>query len=304
LSGYLDYYWWRGLFSHNKFRLGETLAWAKGNCPSSQTIWKYCQWTLNLLGEPEMPLWTDTIETMVVTHPDNFPTTLSSFPVHVDDAGARPVDAAYVCLWKGDEVYERGYTNHDGDLTLEVDPLTQGIMYVTVTTQNFLPYQGSSECSGNLPPVAEFTFDPLEPTHYDTVQFSSTSYDDDGIIVSWQWDFGDDSTASGEEVTHIYENYASYTVTLIVEDDGGSSDTTQSEVNVEPICGDIDDDGMGPNVADLTYLVTYLFEGGPPPLFIEVANVNDEGGVNVVDLTYLVEYLFFDGPEPICGPIE
>jgi hypothetical protein len=160
-------------------------------------------------------------------------------------------------------------------------------MYVTVTAQNFLPYQGISECTGNLPPVAEFTFDPLVPTRHDTVLFSSTSYDDDGTIVIWQWDFGDDSTASGEGVTHLFENYIPYTVTLIVEDDGGAVDTAQMEVAVEPICGDVDDDGAGPNVGDLTYLVEFLFDEGSPPPVMEAANVDGEGGVNVADLSPL-----------------
>jgi len=304
LSGYLDHFWWRGLFLYNKYRLGETLAWTKDNCPSSQTIWKYCQWTLNLLGEPEMPLWTDSIRGLVVTHQDHFPVVPSPFPVHVEDSSANPVESAYVCLWKGDEVYERGYTDSNGDLTLGVSPSTHGDMYVTVTGQNFLPYEGTSECVGNLPPVAGFTFDPPHPTRHDSVQFSSTSYDNDGTIVSWQWDFGDDSTASGEQVTHLYENYASYAVTLTVEDDGGISDTAQTEVTIEPICGNVDDDGTGPNVADLIYLVVFLFDGGPPPPVMEAANVDGEGGLNVADLIYLVEYLFFGGPEPICGPIE
>ena len=69
------------------------------------------------------------------------------------------------------------------------------------------------------------------------------------------------------------------------------------------ICGDVDGSGAV-NVADLTYLVDYLFFGGPPPPVMEAANVDGEGGVNVADLTYLVDYLFFEGPEPICGPIE
>jgi hypothetical protein len=35
--------------------------------------------------------------------------------------------------------------------------------------------------------------------------------------------------------------------------------------NVEFICGDINGDWHGPNVVDVTYLVDYLFRGGPPP---------------------------------------
>jgi len=65
-------------------------------------------------------------------------------------------------------------------------------------------------------------------------------------------------------------------------------------------CGDIDGNGQGPNVADLTYLVDYLFHGGPPPPVVGTANVDGDGGINVVDVTYLVNYLFFEGPEPVC----
>ena len=73
---------------------------------------------------------------------------------------------------------------------------------------------------------------------------------------------------------------------------------------VQYICGDIDASGGNANVADLTYLVEYLFFEGPPPPVLEAANVDGEGGVNVADLSYLVDYLFFEGPEPVCGPIE
>jgi len=73
----------------------------------------------------------------------------------------------------------------------------------------------------------------------------------------------------------------------------------------EPVlCGDVDGDGGGPNVADITYLVDYIFFGGSPPPVAEAANVDGEGGINVADVTYLVDYLFFDGPAPVCGPIE
>ncbi len=52
------------------------------------------------------------------------------------------------------------------------------------------------------------------------------------------------------------------------------------------------------NVSDLTYLVAYLFQGGPPPPVFEEADVNADGDLNVADLTYLVDYLFSGGPAP------
>jgi len=66
------------------------------------------------------------------------------------------------------------------------------------------------------------------------------------------------------------------------------------------ICGDLNDDGSGPNVADLTYLVDYLFAGGPPSPIIEAANVDGENDINISDLTYLVDYLFRAGAAPVC----
>jgi len=66
--------------------------------------------------------------------------------------------------------------------------------------------------------------------------------------------------------------------------------------------GDVDDNG-GVNVADLTYLVDYMFFGGPAPCVLNAADVNGDCGINIADLTYLVDYLFLSGPVPVCGCI-
>ncbi len=65
--------------------------------------------------------------------------------------------------------------------------------------------------------------------------------------------------------------------------------------------GDFDDDGDGPDIADLAYLVDYLFRGGAAPAVSENSDLNGSGGApNVADLTYLVDYLFNSGPPPVC----
>lgn len=61
--------------------------------------------------------------------------------------------------------------------------------------------------------------------------------------------------------------------------------------------GDIDNSG-GINVADLTFLVEYLFRGGPTPSPYMAADLNCSLGVDVADLTYIVDYLFGGGPPP------
>lgn len=56
------------------------------------------------------------------------------------------------------------------------------------------------------------------------------------------------------------------------------------------------------NVADLTFLVDYLFQGGAAPPCEEEADADGSGGVNVADLTYLSTYLFRGGPAPPSCP--
>ncbi|HPM38458.1 MAG TPA: C25 family cysteine peptidase [candidate division Zixibacteria bacterium] len=68
------------------------------------------------------------------------------------------------------------------------------------------------------------------------------------------------------------------------------------------VCGDVDGDGTGPKVSDLTYLVAFLFRGGPMPPVLAAADCDGQGGdaIAIGDLTYLVAFLFRSGPPPIC----
>jgi len=154
LSGKLDKEWWIGLFSRNKHNLGQTLVDSKHHFSTGSPdadVKKHCEWTFNLLGEPEMSIWTDQPGSFAVTHPSTLPPGTSSFSVHVEDATSRaPVSQAYVCLWKGSEVYLTGSTNALGDITFNPSPSTEGTMYVTVTKHDFLPYEQQAEVSGYL----------------------------------------------------------------------------------------------------------------------------------------------------------
>ena len=56
-----------------------------------------------------------------------------------------------------------------------------------------------------------------------SVMFSAEeSYDEDGTIVSFEWDFGDGYTDSGENVEHRYDSTGTYVVTLTVTDEDGA----------------------------------------------------------------------------------
>jgi len=65
----------------------------------------------------------------------------------------------------------------------------------------------------------------------------SSSYDNDGTISSYSWDFGDGDTGIGQTTTHIYTSEGSYTVTLTVTDNDGATDTTSNTVGISPLNG-------------------------------------------------------------------
>jgi PKD repeat protein len=70
----------------------------------------------------------------------------------------------------------------------------------------------------------------------DVVSFDgSDSYDPDGAVVSYEWDFGDEEIDSGESVTHIYTSKGTYAVTLTLTDNGGLTSLNQITVTVEGI---------------------------------------------------------------------
>jgi PKD repeat protein len=60
----------------------------------------------------------------------------------------------------------------------------------------------------------------------------SLSYDPDGEIVSYFWDFGDKTTASGMIVEKTYTKARTFMVTLEVTDDKGLSNSTSFDVTV------------------------------------------------------------------------
>lgn len=86
-----------------------------------------------------------------------------------------------------------------------------------------------------IPPVAKFMWykggSGYLTVSVDAVSdFSTLSYDPDGWIVSYDWDFGDGSVATGASATHTYAVAGYHTVTLTVTDNDGFTDTTQEIV--------------------------------------------------------------------------
>ncbi len=108
-------------------------------------IWRWCYYELTLFGEPSMYMWKDYPKRMVAYFPHQIPTGNQVFPCTVKTLIGTPVSNALVTLWKGSEVYTKGYTNSNGIVTFNINPTTAGYMYVTATKPNYIPYEDSSE---------------------------------------------------------------------------------------------------------------------------------------------------------------
>jgi len=87
--------------------------------------------------------------------------------------------------------------------------------------------------TSNRAPVAVFVTSPPQPTPGNPVLFdASDSFDPDGSIVSYQWNFGDGWTGAGPTVQHVYALPGSYPVTLMVFDNAGLSGTSSRTIAV------------------------------------------------------------------------
>ena len=86
---------------------------------------------------------------------------------------------------------------------------------------------------GNVAPVILLTYYPRELFVHQTITFNaSASYDPDGEIVKYLWDFGDGSTGQGVIVNHSYSNPGVYIVKLRVCDDSGIWNETSISLTV------------------------------------------------------------------------
>ena len=121
--------------------------------------------------------------------------------------------------------------------------------------------------------------------------------DKNGDLIGSGLSVGVDGSVSGTPVS-------AGTKSFTVEVSDGVGATAEHSYNLiitsDFVCGDIDGSGSGPDISDLTYLVAYMFHGGPEPPDMTAADVNGSGPIiDIIDLTDLVTFMFLGG-----GPLQ
>jgi len=82
-------------------------------------------------------------------------------------------------------------------------------------------------------PVASFEFSPTDPIVDEEIEFDASV--SEGEIVSYLWNFGDNTMASGVTVQHSFSSSGNYEVSLTVTDNNGAMDSISQEINVEQV---------------------------------------------------------------------
>ncbi|BES81131.1 hypothetical protein PABY_06980 [Pyrodictium abyssi] len=134
--------------------------------------------------------------------------------------------------WWGDPSGPRATGNPEGKGSPIVMPWLEGRPN---PRQYYEPWLDSRPvwCVEGRPPVAGFWFSPRQPYWGVNVTFYGLlSYDPDGNITGYRWEFGDGTVAEGAIVTHVFEKPGVYNVTLTVVDDTGLTGVKSKTVEV------------------------------------------------------------------------
>ncbi len=127
--------------------------------------------------------------------------------------------------------------------TNEVFTLTGSFQWNTFVCEFVVADSGE-----NIPPVANFSFSCNELS----CDFTDSSSDSDGSIVSWNWEFGDGGTSTDQNPSHTFAADGDYDVTLLVTDNEGATDSVTQAVSVTGPAANI------PPTASFTYACTDL----------------------------------------------
>ena len=135
---------------------------------------------------------------------------------------------------------EIGTTTSTGSLAFTV-PNTEQITVSTdadIESQTFSVEGYTNETDSEDPTEdpevlnAYYQYTPENPTAGTQVEFDASETTGNNI-KSYEWSFGDGTTATGQTATHTYDSAGTYTVQLNVSDQSGQTDTIDADITVE-----------------------------------------------------------------------
>lgn len=122
---------------------------------------------------------------------------------------------------------EFGYVfDEPGDYTVEV--VTKDDDGATANASQTVSVQPAE----NVPPTANFTYSPPEPTPGETVTFEAQADDPDGDVVDYEWTIDGEVVGNGLSIGYGFQEPGDHLVELTVTDDDGASAIVERIVTV------------------------------------------------------------------------
>jgi len=131
----------------------------------------------------------------------------------------------------------------------------------------------------NTPPIAHFSWSPEYTYTSQEITFTDLSYDLDGNIISWVWDFGDRSSSNSRNTSHMYGLPGSYRVTLTVTDNDGDNSTASRTITIQY------DGYYEPPAGKEHTLAIYAIEGRYPLPYTIIHIYDEEGDTKGMGMT-------------------
>ena len=161
-SDLYDKEFFNSLFTDNLYHLGETVADSKvayiSLSQQDGNGMRWLQYAINLLGDPELPIWTETPQNFTIHKPSEITANTTQEIIIQVLNGTEPVQNATVCIMNGDDdIYDVSATDSSGNVSFLVSP-SVGVLNVTVTKHNFIPNESSI-----LVAISEAIFDTGKP---------------------------------------------------------------------------------------------------------------------------------------------
>jgi PKD repeat protein len=139
--------------------------------------------------------------------------------------------------------------------TLDV---TTGANYKVEVVRGSCSAQMTTQVIFTPPPSVSFTALGDELCNGKNILFKDYSFTNGDTITNLQWDFGDNTTSSGVEVTKSFASSGDYTVALTATTAGGCSNTYQQAINIKeaPVANFIISDGCENELLSINNLTT------------------------------------------------
>ncbi len=126
-------------------------------------------------------------------------------------------------------------TAYDAEFAYQVTATT--IVHL-VKPNNYPDVPPTGVCGQEGYPSLFMNFQPANPSPGNTVTFSAAgSYDSDGYIVSYLWNFGDGTKRKGITTKHVYKMEGNYLIILTGTDNDGKSCSITGSINVGSVFG-------------------------------------------------------------------